>query len=190
MIISSKRGELKLITYNLKHKIMAAWVVRAGRNGEDEQLALDKDLVCIRWIIPHDLSRVTDKKQLYIYAKEEEPFASEGRLHNSVGQLYSFVHRIENGDFVILPRKETLKTTRTIAVGRALSYEYRSDLKSLKDNIALYQTRRVKWLDKDLPRSELDDETLKSINLPSTVFRLNLAAEDAIVDSLRKRGVT
>lgn len=167
---------------------MAAWVVRAGRIGEDEQLALDRDLVCIRWIIPHDLSKVTDKKQLYIYAKEEEPYAPESRLHNSVGQLYSFVHRIETGDLVILPRKETLKTTRTIAVGRALSYEFRADLKSLENNISLYQTRRVKWLVRDLPRSELDDHTLKGINLPSTVFRLNLAAEEVIVASLQKRG--
>jgi len=46
---------------------MTGWVVRAGRYGEDEQLALDQDLVCIRWIIPNNLSRTTDKKQLYIY---------------------------------------------------------------------------------------------------------------------------
>jgi len=168
---------------------MTGWVVRAGRYGEDEQLALDQDLVCIRWIIPNNLSRTTDKKQLYIYAKEEEPLASEGRLHNSVGQLYAFVHRIETGDLIVLPRKETLKTTRTIAVGRALSYEHRSDLRSLNDDIPLYQTRRVKWLEKDLPRSELSEDTLKSINLPSTVFSINPAAEEAIVAALRKHVV-
>jgi hypothetical protein len=41
----------------------------------------------------------------------------------------------------------------------------------------------------DLPRSELSEDTLKSINLPSTVFRINIAAEGSIIAGLRKRGV-
>jgi len=170
---------------------MTAWVVRAGKHGEDEQLALDQDLVCIRWEIPYDLSKVSDKNDLRNLC-EQEPYgqdASEGRLNISTTQLNSFINRIQTGDIIILPRKNTLKTSRTIAVGRAGRYEFRENLRALEDDFQLYQTRHVKWLIKELPRSEMDEDTLRSINGLQTVFRINRDAEDCIKSAMKKRNL-
>lgn len=69
---------------------------------------------------------ITDREEFFDLAKAEEGelHSTEARLNNSVGQLYSFVHKIQNNDLIILPRKKDPSMASTIAVGRAGPYEY------------------------------------------------------------------
>jgi restriction system protein len=93
---------------------MNVWLVRAGRYGAQEALALEKGLAVIEWEEMPDLSQATSKTLLRDLWRHVYPDASEAKLNNYVGHLFSFVHRIALGDLIALPRK----SMSTIALGR------------------------------------------------------------------------
>jgi restriction system protein len=84
---------------------MTLWVVRAGKHGEQEQLALDDGLVTIGFDVP-DLSSITTRKELQALYAQTFPEASEASIRNVVGQLWTFYHNIQKGDLVVLPLKK------------------------------------------------------------------------------------
>jgi restriction system protein len=104
---------------------MHVWMIRAGRYGAQEALALDKGLAVIGWEEMPDLSQATSQTIMRDLCRHVYPDASEAKLNNYVGQFFSFIHRIALGDLVALPRK----STSTIALGRVTGpYQYREDL--------------------------------------------------------------
>jgi restriction system protein len=120
-------------------------MVRAGKHGEYEQIALTEGLVTIDFAMP-DLSSVESKEQLRNLYAEAFPDASKGNIRNVVGQIWRFIHDIQVGDLVRLPLKEQ----RAIAIGKVSGdHEYR------KINSFALHTRNVTWL-KNIPRSEFD----------------------------------
>ncbi len=55
---------------------MPVWLVRAGRRGEQEQIALDNSLVTIAWNELPDLSGTESREALAELCREENPDAS------------------------------------------------------------------------------------------------------------------
>jgi hypothetical protein len=82
---------------------MAVWLVRAGRRGEQEQSALDHNLVTIGWNELPDLSSVTAKRALTDLYRKQNPDASPKSVSNNVGQVWAFRERIKEGDLAVLP---------------------------------------------------------------------------------------
>jgi len=150
---------------------MTVWMVRAGAHGEQEQTALQNNIVTVGWNEVPDISKVTDRESLKKLYVSINPNAKGMHLSRMVGQLWDFVKEIKKGDLVALP----LKTQSSIAMGRIEGdYEYREVAPNVK------HIRQVKRL-KTLPRSEFDQDLLYSLGAFSTVCEIKRNdAEDRI----------
>ena len=155
---------------------MTLWVVRAGKNGEQEQGALSNNVITIGWNQLPDLSNVTERstlEEIYVQTYGQE---KKMRIANRVGQVFSFLTKIKKGDLVALP----LKFQSSIAIGEVTGdYEY----KEYENNVK--HTRKVKWL-KTIPRSEFDQDILYSLGAFLTVGRVRRDDAEERVKKLLK----
>lgn len=143
---------------------MSVWLVRAGPNGEQEQRALDHGLVTVRWKDLPDLSGIKSRDELRKLYEQIYPDSKKMRIHNHVAQVWAFIGRIKDGDLIVLP----LKTQSAIAVGEAKGkYEYRNDLGD-----DMHHVRGVKWIRKDIPRTDFEQDLLYSFGAFLTVCQI------------------
>lgn len=142
---------------------MAVWLVRAGKRGERESLALEEGVAVIGWEDLPDLSDVKTKEELHTLLESAYPDVKRETLQNWLGQIWAFIVGIQEGDLITLP----LKTRSAIAIGEVTgSYRYRPDLPG-----DARHTRPVKWL-KEFPRSAFDQDLLYSLGAYMTVCRV------------------
>lgn len=149
---------------------MALWLVRAGKRGERENLALEKGLAVIGWADLPDLAGVKTREELYDLLEKTRPEEKHKTLVAWQGQIWSFIKEIKDGDLVALP----LKSRSAIILGEVAGpYQYRPDLP-----LETKHTRPVKWL-QELPRSAFDQDLLYSLGASMTVCRIkrNMAEE-------------
>jgi len=160
---------------------MSLWLVRAGKYGEQEQGALENNVVTIGWNELPDLSDLKNRSELAELYYQAHPTAKKPQVANEVGQIWRFAHEIQKGDLVALP----LKTQSSIAIGKVEGeYEY----KKLADNIK--HIRHVKWL-KTIPRSAFDQDILYSLGAFMTVCRIERHdAENRVKQLLLKDKIT
>ena len=143
---------------------MAVWLVRAGKYGEREQLALEQKVSVIGWSELPDLSGVNTKEELEALFKQKYPDATQSSISSYVGQVWAFRDRIKSGDLVVLP----VKSRPVIAIGRITDdYQYRTDLPE-----DARHTRPTKWIRTDIPRSSFDQDLLYSIGAAMTVCQI------------------
>ncbi|MET8650354.1 restriction endonuclease [Nocardia aurea] len=140
-----------------------AWLIRAGRNGEREQRALDDNLAILGWAEIGDLSRFTTGPELKAGLREAYPEASSSALGNWAGQLWKFATAIQHGDLVVMPRKN-----RHVAIGRVSGpYEYRPD-----EPGDFRQVRKVEWIRTDIPWDDIRPDLRASLGSLLTVCGL------------------
>jgi restriction system protein len=143
---------------------MAVWLVRAGREGEREALALEQSIVLIGWSELPDLSPITTRDQLDALCRRTYPDRNPKTVTNWVGQIWAFRRRIQVGDLVVLP----LKARPFFAIGRATAdYQYRADLPQ-----DARHTRPVEWLRTDLPRAAMPQDLRYSLGAFMTVCQI------------------
>jgi restriction system protein len=150
---------------------MTVWLVRAGRHGERERLALEQDLSVIGWEELPDLAGVESREALAELVRTAHPDAGKGRIANWTGQLWAFTQRMQSDDLVVLP----LKMQAAIAIGTVAGpYRYRTDL---GDEVR--HTRPTRWLKTDVPRTRFDQDLLYTLGAFMTVceIRRNRAEE-------------
>jgi restriction system protein len=140
---------------------MALWLVRAGKHGEQENFALDKDVVVYGWTIEKDLKAIASKQDIEALMFVENPSAKPKAITTWANQAWAFIHKMKTRDLVALP----LKQRSAIAIGRVTGdYEFK------KDNPPdARHTRAVKWIQKDIPRSKFDQDILYSLGAFLTV---------------------
>lgn len=162
---------------------MAVWVVRAGSRGEQEQIAIDNNLVTIGWNELSDLSGITTREALADLYRRHYADASPKKIANHVGQIWAFRERIKEGDLVVLP----LHIQSAIAIGRITGpYKYRTDLGS-----EVLHTRPVEWIRTDIPRTAFDQDILYSFGAFMTVCQIKRNnAEERIKAVLAGKTVT
>lgn len=145
-------------------KAEAIWLVRAGRYGDQEQAALDNNIVTIGWNDLGDISSYQNKEVFFGFFETTYPNEKPKAIMNKSNQVWRFKNEIEIGDLVVLP----LKQEPSIAVGEVISdYEF---TESLGQDII--HTRRVKWITKDMPRTNLKQDLLYSLGAFMTVCRI------------------
>lgn len=143
---------------------MSLWLVRAGRDGEQQEAALQYGLATIGWNELPDLSSVASKEELRNLYEEKYPDQSRRTVADAVGQIWRFAGRIQVDDLIALP----LKPQSAVAFGRVLEpYQYRDDLSSNVRHV-----RRVEWLRTDLPRTSLEQDLLFSLGAQGTVRQI------------------
>jgi len=144
------------------------FLTRAGRNGEDEENALENGLAIIGFREVPSLESVTDYDSVFRLVSEALPDAKRRTIGNFSGQLWAFALAIREGDIVVLPRK----LTSQIAIGRVTGpYQYR------KVGNDFRHTRAVEWLQIDLPRTVFEQDLLYSFGAFMTVC--NISRNDA-----------
>jgi len=143
---------------------MSVWLVRAGADGEREDLALERGLAVIGWDEIPDLAGMSSRGEVLAVLQRMRPEDKASRQRNHAAQLWAFAHRIRERDLIVLP----LKKRSAIAVGRVTgAYRHRPDLPS-----GAHHTRPVEWLHKDLPRSAFGQDLLYSMGAFLTVCQI------------------
>lgn len=114
-------------------------MVRAGKEGEQEKLALELSVITIGWNNLPDLSKLSSKDDLEILYQKYHPGSSRNKISNQVRQIWNFVKRIKKNDFVLIPLKT--KNSQILSMGIVESdYEY----KQIADDVK--HIRHVRWL--------------------------------------------
>ena len=153
---------------------MRAWVVRAGKDGENEDFALEKDVVVIGWDDLGDLSNIKGRDEVREMLRAAGSY-DDNRLANYTGQIFRFARKIAVGDLVVLP----CKTTGTLAVGRCSGgYGYQPN-----NPPGARHVRPVNWLRTEQPRHSLAKDLLHTIGSLLTVFELK---RNSAVDRLNE----
>ena len=140
------------------------YLARAGRNGEDEDLAIENNLAIIDFRDVPSLEGANDYDAVAGLVNEALPDYKPRARGNFAGQLWAFSVSMENGDLVVLPRK----LTSQVAIGRVTGpYEYR------EVNAERRHTRPVQWLKTDIPRAIFERDLLYSFGAFMTVCQIS-----------------
>lgn len=100
---------------------MTAWIVRAGKDGQRDDWALQGDQAGGGFNEVPDLTGIHDRQQLKVVVSAAYQGSTAGKISNFVGQLWALSNVIKPGDVIVLP----LKTTKQIAIGVCTSgYHY------------------------------------------------------------------
>ena len=134
---------------------VSVWLVRAGKKGEGEQIALEKNLVGIGYGGFEFDSDIKTLKQRFISLHPNDKIGSVNRI---VRQIWNFLYNIKRGDFVVLPL--LAKNKGLVAVGR-IKGDYQAN--ELHSELTVW--RPVKWFKKDVPKSEFDLDITRSLRL-------------------------
>ncbi len=144
---------------------MSVWLVRAGRYGETEHVALEKGVAVLGWDALPDLSGVESRWDLRQIMRETYPHEKPAAVDNWLSQVWAFRGHIKVGDLVVLP----IKSRQAIAVGRVSGpYQYRTDLGE-----GARHTRPVNWLHTDLSPVAFDKDLLYAFGAFMTVSHVS-----------------
>lgn len=148
----------------MKDEDKKPWVVRVGRRGEREELAL-RGTLTVGWRhLAQDLSGVRTPEAMSLLYKRAYPGDSAAQIRNGQTDIFAFAQKIDIGDLVVCP----MKTMPVVAVGRVTGgYEYRPELGE-----EFRHTRSVKWIRTDIPRVAFDADLLASFNGQRTVYQI------------------
>ena len=147
---------------------MKVYMARAGKHGEDEDRVLEDNLAILGFNDVPSLAKAQDRDNVYELVEEAYSDASPYTVGNVAGQLWTFSGVMQEGDFVVLPRK----LTSQVAIGR-VSGPYRYQRVDGEHR----HTRPVKWLRTDVPRTLFNQDLLYSLGSLLTVC--NISRNDA-----------
>lgn len=157
---------------------MSLWLIRAGRAGERESLALGRNVVGADWDGLPDLSQTTSRTRLEALLRETFPLEKARTLNNWHGQIWALRETIQVGDLVVLP----LKSRAAIALGTVAGpYQYRLDLPC-----GPLHTRPVEWR-AEVPRRAFDLDILLSFGAFMTICRVERNGAEERVRALLER---
>jgi len=144
------------------------YLVRAGKLGEDEEVALDGQLAIIGFRDIPSLGAAKDYDAVFALVEANMTGAKPRAIGNFAGQLWAFAVAMQDGDIVVMPRK----LTSQIAIGR-VSGPYRFQKVGTENR----HTRPVKWERPDVPRTAFEQDLLYSFGAFMTVC--NISRNDA-----------
>jgi restriction system protein len=145
---------------------MSLWLFRAGRNGEYEDKFLTDGRVYLTWDdFDVDLREIDSQEELYKILFKKYDLEKEKTAVNWASQIWPIAHRMEMGDWVVLPSK----LNRTLHFGKIVGdYEYDQSLGS-----PYYHYRNIDWFALDIPRDRFDQDILYSFGAFMTVCRIH-----------------
>ena len=160
---------------------MSLWLMRAGRHGEHEHRFLDEGRVYLTWGgLNRDLSKCLNRDALRKVLEEVYPNAEPGRIRNNVGQIWAFSHKMNRGDWVVLPSKHK----PSISVGEITGdYTYNPDAEN-----CFYHYRDVRWIERDIPRSNFAQDILYSLGAFMTVCQIKRHDAEKRIHEMAKSG--
>ena len=144
---------------------------------KNNALSDDNPHVCIGWSDMGDLSGISDKSALATLYDEHFEKNSRGRGQD-IGQVWRFLNDVKEGDYIIYAENSVFH------IGRIES-EYYYDETEYPDQSSGYKnTRKVRWLKKNISRSVLSYEFHNSLKTAMSIWSLN-DYKSAVSDLLR-----
>jgi len=159
---------------------MALWLCRTGRHGEHEQKFLDEGRIYLTWGgLNHDLGKLENRQQLMAILEKVYPdFTPAHRAQNS-GQIWAFVQRMSPNDWVCVPSKQ-----KTIHIGQITGdYTFMKDAEN-----PYYHYHTVEWLERDIPRTNFDQDILHSLGAATTVCQIKRNDAETRVRAMQTNG--
>ena len=142
---------------------MTLWMVRAGKYGEREQMALEKNMAIAGWEELPDLSKIQTRDELANLLSDHYPDEQKRKLINWESQLWPFVKTMRIDELVAMP----LKNRAVIKFGYvAGDYRYESANPS-----GFKHTRPVNWKH-DIPRNQIDQDLLYSLGSSLAICKI------------------
>ncbi len=144
---------------------MSIWLFRGGKHGEFETKYLNDKRIYLTWDgLNIDLSKYHDRDKLFKKLIELYEGENPKAIRNWASQIYPIAHRMEIGDWIVLPSK----LSSTIHFGKVIGdYTYDGEA----DN-PYYHYRAVDWFATDIPRSNFDQDILYSFGAFLTVCQI------------------
>lgn len=140
-----------------------AWVVRAGRDGQQEQGNLDTGTATIGWSVG-DVAGAKSREDVRAEVDDAYPEDTPGQRANAAGQIWAFRSSIMPGDIVLMPSK---LRPGYIYLGRCTGpYRYAVDEADPRRRHQI----PVDWLEEPISKSAIKDDLLYSLNAIMTVF--------------------
>lgn len=133
---------------------------------KNNALSDDNPHVCIGWSDLGDLSGISDKGSLATLYDEHFEKNSRGRGQD-IGQVWRFLNDVKEGDYIIYAENSVFH------IGRIES-EYYYDENEYPDQSSDYKnTRKVRWLKKNISRSVLSSDFHNSLKTAMSIWSLN-----------------
>ncbi|WP_306232861.1 restriction endonuclease [Agrococcus beijingensis] len=143
---------------------MTAWVVRAGKHGENEQHNLQRGRVTVGWADTGELSRCRSREDVRARLEVIWPGMTQKQLGNFTGQLWAFRDMIQPGDLMLLP----LKTKPGYIQFGRVTGDYAFD--ATEPEPTRRHFRPVEWLGEPVARAVIDEDLLLILGAYLTVF--------------------
>ena len=136
---------------------MAVWVVRGGIYEEE---ALENSVLTIGYGITSNLTDMQTRNEVRRLVQLDLGSENNDQIGQITGQIWSFKNLIKKEDLIVMPRKGQ----PTFAIGRmAGEYNY------LPDRLEQRHSRLIQWINKEAPKSSLDQDLTKILNYRKTV---------------------
>ena len=146
---------------------MTIWLVRAGRDGNHEDMFREEKRIAIGFDFAKSLETINSQDDLRGLLQQRYPNASTQEIGSTVGQLWPFYSEMEKGELVVVP----FKRTRTIGIAKITSgYQF------FPNNP--YHSRDLEWIGEEIYWADFDQETRRSLGSARTISRVR--REDTI----------
>ncbi|MFN6955419.1 MAG: restriction endonuclease [Acetobacteraceae bacterium] len=143
---------------------MTLWLIRHGRDGEFESLALEQGRMLMGFEVFGDISAVKTRAELEERAEKGHADASPAQRSAWVGQIAAFRFDVKPGDHVVMPRK----ALGTVRIGRVTGpYEWIASNPEWQR-----QTRKVAWEEPEIPRTAFPADIRASFGTLGTLRRV------------------
>ncbi len=160
---------------------MTLWMMRCGSHGEFEGKFLADQRVFLTWErLPGNLAELDTKEQVRGVLEEVYPESPRGKISNHTGQIWSFLRRMEPGDWVVVPSRRK----PAVHIGE-ITGECQYDPSA--DELFRH-SRSVKWIAQDVPRSNFPKDILSSFGVLMTICRIAQNDAEARVRSMAVQG--
>lgn len=156
---------------------MSIWLVRAGSSGEYESKFLDDGRIYLTWYdLSINLKSLSTQEELRAHLFEQYPDSKKGRINNWSSQIWPIAHRMEIGDWVVLPSKKKASIHFAKITGE---YEHHPDGPN-----PYFHSRKVEWFAQDIPRGHFEQDLLYSFGAFMTVCRITRNNAEARIRSM------
>ena len=154
---------------------MTAWMLRAGEGEKWLDQFMDKNLVAAGWgeirkAIKEPLAGKTHQEIYEICGDVYKESPQTVGAHAS--QVYSFINRMNGGDFVIVPSESGKKVSIGLIRSEAIEQP-----EALDSYVAI---RNVLWLTVKSPISNLPTERIAFLGSPKTIVKTKLSQKDVM----------
>lgn len=175
--ISALNKYLEYLKQNNKDEILNNNLWGIHIKEKNDALSVINPHICIGWSSMGDLSTVSDKNALTVLYDEHFEKNNRGRGQD-IGQIWRFLHDVREGDYVIFVEKSVFH------IGRVESGYYYDNNDYDNQSTDYRNTRKVRWLKKNISRAVLSSDLHNSLKTAMTIWGLN-DYKSAVIDLLR-----